>query len=78
MNSADKLAYESVVKYESVFLSYIVKAKGPRIGCLLCKSGIDCVHGASYTPTRKQPVDRIGLVLIGTFEAWVDRKVEAR
>lgn len=35
MNSADKLAYESVVKYGSVFLSYIAKAKGPRMGCLL-------------------------------------------
>lgn len=78
MSSADKLAYESVVKYGSVFLSYNAQAKGPRMGCLLCKSGTDCVHGARYTPTRKQPVDRLGLVSMSAFEAWVDREVEAR
>lgn len=78
MSSADKLAYESVVKYGSVFLSYIAQAKGPRMGCLLCKSGNECVHEARYTPTRKRPVDRIGLVSIGTFEAWLDSEVEAR
>lgn len=75
---ADKLAYESVVQYGSVFLSYLAQVKGPRMGCLLCKPGTDCVHGARYTPTRKKPVDRIGLVSIGAFEAWVDCEVKAR
>lgn len=77
-SSADKLAYESVIKYGSVFLSHNAQAKGPRMGCLLCKSGSDCVHGGKHIPTRKEPVDRIGLVSIGAFEAWVDREVEAR
>lgn len=78
LSSAEKLAYESVVKYGSVFLSDTAQVKGPRMGCLLCKFGADCVHEARYTPTRKQPVDRIGLVSISTFEAWDDSKVEAR
>lgn len=78
LSSAEKLAYESVVKYGSVFLSYTAQDKGPRMGCLLCNSGTGCVHEARYTPTRKHPVDRIGLISISTFEAWVDSEVEAR
>ena len=72
-----RLAYESVVKYGSVFLSYNPKVKGPRMGCLLCKLGTDCVHEAKYTPTRKAPVDRIGKISIGAFEDWVDWEAKA-
>lgn len=71
------LAYESVVKYGSVFLPYSPKVKGPLIGCLLCKLGTDCVHEARYRPTRKAPVNRIGKVSVGAFEDWVDWEVEA-
>lgn len=74
LSSAEKLAYEIVVKYGSVFLSDTAQVKGPRMGCLLCKLGTDCVHEARYTPTRKQPEDRIGLVSISTFEAWDDAR----
>ena len=74
-SSGDKLVYESVVKYGSVLLSYNARVKGPRMGCLLCKLGTNCVHGARYTPTRKAPVDRVGKVSIGAFEDWVDGEV---
>lgn len=75
--SRERLAYESVVKYGSVFFSYSAQVKGPRIGCLLCNLGTDCVHEARYTPTRKGPVDRIGKVSIGAFEDWVYWEVKA-
>lgn len=73
-----RAAFESVVKYGSVFLSYNPQVKGPRMGCLRCKLGTDCVHEAKYTPTRKEPVDRIGKVSIGAFEDWIEWKVKTR
>lgn len=50
--------YTRIAQDGSVFVSSNAKIKGPRMGCLLCTLGAECVHGSRYTPTRKGPFDK--------------------
>lgn len=53
-----RIGYMFVVKHGSVYLSDKAKAKGPLMGCLLCKLNTACVHEARCSPIRKAPMIR--------------------
>lgn len=63
-SSRQTVVHGRAIKYGSVSWSHNAQAKGQRMGCLLCKLGTDCVHGVRYTPTRKAPIHRDGIVSI--------------